>query len=238
MKMKAIVTLPLLALLTLAVDAQEREATGGTAPSADSDRSQIVGHWVAEKTSSSGLGSVWEFKPDGTLTITFGVVANGSYRLEGDTLILPPETSAPGAAPQRIRVRIEGNHLYERYGDSEKEGSYVRIKGGKPGDAAIVGVWKSDMPLPGTKLDEAFKNATFTYTRDGIAKMRAALRSSAGRYDLTNRTYSLDSADLAGARGPGRSKVVTGRFELRDGKLYLTQPGGQTEEVYVRDDFE
>jgi hypothetical protein len=67
MKMKAIVPLPLLALLTVAVDAQEREATGRSAPSADSDRSQIVGHWVAEKTSSSGLGSVWEFKPDGTL---------------------------------------------------------------------------------------------------------------------------------------------------------------------------
>jgi hypothetical protein len=191
-----------------------------------------------ERTSKSGLGSIWDFKPDGSLTMTIGVVANGPYRLEGDTLILPPETTLPGAKPELITVRFEGDHLYERSGDAEKELRFVRIKGGRPGDAAIVGVWKNDMPLPGTKLDAAFKDATFTYTRDGIAKMRVALRLSAGRYDTTNRTYSLDSRDLAGAKGQGQPTVVTGRFELRDGKLYLTEPGGQTEDVYVRDDFE
>jgi hypothetical protein len=54
----------------------------------------------------------------------------------------------------------------------------------------------------------------------------------------TDLSAPLDSPDLAGAKGHGQPKVVTGRFELRDGKLYLTQPGGQTEDVYVRDDFE
>lgn len=222
--MKSIVALFLLALLTGA--------------SAGLSQGDIVGHWVPERTSKMGLGSIWDFKPDGTLTMTIGVVANDTYRLEGDTLILPPATKFPGSRPQLITVRFEGDHLYERFCDAEKEIRFVRITGGKPGDAAIVGVWKSDMPLPGTKLDAAFKDATYTYTRDGIAKMRSAFRSSAGRYDMTSHTYSLDSPDLAGAKGPGQSTVVTGRFELRDGKLHLSEPGGQTEDVYVRDDFE
>ena len=209
-----------------------------TGASAGLSQAAIVGHWVPEHTSKSGLGSIWDFKPDGSLTMAIGVVANDHYRLEGDTLILPPETTLQGAKPQLITVRFEGDRLYERYGDAAKEIRFVRIKGGKPGDATIVGVWKSDMPLPSTKLDAVFKDATYTYTRDGIAKMRAAFRSSAGRYDTTSHTYSLDSLDLAGAKGQGQPEVVTGRFELRDGKLYLTQPGGQTEDAYVRDDFE
>src|ERR1700724_340170 len=222
--MKSIVALSLLALLTGA--------------SAGLSQGDIVGHWVPERTSMSGLGSIWDFKPDSSLIMTIGVVANDPYRLEGDTLILPPETTLPGAKPQLITVRFEGDRLYERWGDAEGEIRFVRIKGGKPGDAAIVGVWKNDMPLPGTKLDAAFKDATYTYTRDGVFKMRSPFRSSAGRYDMTNRTYSLDSLDLAGAKGSGQPTVVTGRFELRDGKLYLTQPGGHAEEVFVRDDFE
>ncbi len=222
--MKTIAALSLLALLTGAPSALSQPA--------------IVGHWVPERTAKSGLGSIWYFKPDGTLTMAIGVVANSPYRLEGDTLILPPETTLPGAKPELVTVRFEGDHLYLRHGDADQEIRYVRIKGGKPGDAAIVGVWKNDMPLPGTKLDAAFKDATYTYTRDGIAKMRSAFRSSAGRYDMTNHMYSLDSPDLAGAKGQGQPTAVTGRFELRDGKLFLTEPGGQTEQAFVRDDFE
>lgn len=222
--MKSIVALSLLSLLTGA--------------SAGLSQDAVVGHWVPEHTSKGGLGSIWDFQPDGSLTMAIGVVANGPYRLEGDTLILLPETTLPGAKPQLITLRFEGDRLYQRFSGVEKEVRFVRIKGGKPGDAAIVGVWKSDMPLPGTKLDTALKDATYTYTRDGVFKMRSAFRSSAGRYDVTNHTYSLDSPDLAGARGPGQPTMVTGRFELRAGKLYLTEPGGQTEDVYVRDDFE
>jgi len=222
--MKSIVALSLLAL--------------SAGASAGLSQTAIVGHWVPERTAKSGLGSIWDFKPDGSLTMAIGVVANSPYRLEGDTLILPPETTLPEAKPELITVRFDGDHMYERHGDAAEEIRYVRIKGGKPGDAAIVGVWKNDMPLPGTKLDAAFKDATYTFTRDGMAKMRSAFRSSAGRYDMTRHTYSLDSTDLAGATGPGQPTVVTGRFELRDGKLYLTEPGGQTEDVYVRDDFE
>jgi hypothetical protein len=222
--MKSIVALTLLAL--------------STGASAGLSQSAIVGHWVPERTAKSGLGSIWDFKPDGSLTMAIGVVTNSPYRLEGDTLILPPESTRPGAKPEIITVRFEGDHLYERLDDAKQDIRFIRIKGGKPGDAAIVGVWKSDMPLPGTKWDAAFKDATYTYTRDGVLKMRSAFRTSAGRYDVTNHTYSLDSPDLAGATGPGQPTVVTGRFELRDGKLYLTEPGGRTEDPYVRDDFE
>ena len=102
---------------------------------AGSVRSQLIGHWAPLNTSSSGLGSIWEFKQDGTLIMVFGVVANSPYRLEGDTLTLPGETTFP----QPLRVRVEADHLYERYGDTLEEVCFSRIKGGPPGDAAIVG---------------------------------------------------------------------------------------------------
>lgn len=214
-------------------------------PNGGLTRSQLIGHWAPLKASNSGLGYVWEFKRDGTLTMVMGVVADGPYRLEGDTLILPAGTTDPGAKPQVLRFRVEGDHLYERYAGTAIEIRFARIKGGKPGDAAIVGEWRAD-PSPAEAkppegLASVMKNTVYTYTRDGIAKMRAAFRSSTGRYDATNQTFSMDSLDLAGTldlAAPGSAKRVTGQFELRDGKLYITRRISQAAEVYVRDDFE
>lgn len=64
---------------------------------------------------------------------------------------------------------------------------------------------------------------------------------AAGCQDGTVRLVKLNRAGdpgIASPGPPGPARKVTGQFELRDGKLYITQRDVQTRDVYVRDDFE
>ncbi|MCU1285996.1 MAG: hypothetical protein JWO13_2346 [Acidobacteriales bacterium] len=108
---------------------------------AQSAAPELVGHWVAGNRSKGGIGSMWEFKKDGTLTMAPGAVVDMAYKVDGDKLILPPATTGPGAKPQVARIRFDQDAMYETSGDGAKalEQKFVRVSVAKPGDAPIVG---------------------------------------------------------------------------------------------------
>jgi hypothetical protein len=43
-----------------------------------------VGHWVAEHPSNGGIGSWWDFRPDGTLTAHVGAIVTSPITRSGD----------------------------------------------------------------------------------------------------------------------------------------------------------
>lgn len=209
-------------------------------------KSDIVGRWVAMHRSEGGIGSMWEFKADGTLTMAPGAVVDMPYKIEGDKLILPPGTTGPDAKPQVLSFRIEGDTLYESFVDAaakdaaaKKEIKYVRVSISKPGDQPIVGTWKSvgtGCALPAEEksreaICDAFRNATFTYTKDGICKLRIPFKLVEGTYtvsDSSSGTFTVTSR-------PGSLFA----YRVAEGKLYLSQPpNSKTEDVYERDDQE
>jgi hypothetical protein len=195
---------------------------------------EIVGRWVAQNRSKGGIGSIWEFKGDGTLRMAPGAIVDVPYKLDGDTLILPPATTLPGAKPQVMKIRIDGDILYRSEdAPNAPEEKFVRLKPAKPGDPPIVGTWKASVPklAPGKgdpALQQAARNTTYTYTRDGILKLRVPFLFMNGTYNLGARTFVINH----------NGKPIKGNFRIEEGKLYLTQPDGHTEDVYIRDDFE
>jgi hypothetical protein len=216
-------------------------------------RSQLIGQWVALHRSKEGIASMWEFRPDDTLTMSPGAVVDLRYRLAGDTLTLSPLDGDPPSPV--FKVRFEGDRLYQRKPDQADEVTLVRVKPGRPGDAPIIGQWKFDPSVANRRKENAppldfiqlkilpelfseiaaavLNNTTYTFSRDGICRLRIAFGSVTGRYDLSSRTFSLDLPEET-----EESKAFTGHFELRNGELYLTQPDGHSQDVYIRDDFE
>lgn len=203
-------------------------------------KTEVVGHWVAANKSQGGIGSMWEFKPDGTLVMSPGVVVDMPYRIDGDKLILPPGTTGPDAKPLITRFRVDGDALYQRGERMEKEVKFVRLTKSNPHDPPIVGKWKAlvDESEAKKRLDDlkvghmaqAFMNATYTYTSDGVCKLRVPFTSVQGTYsaiDSTSGTFTVAS----------KEKLVFA-YRLVDGKLYLTQPDDKSEDVYVKDDNE
>jgi len=225
------------------------------APAADLVRSQLIGQWVAQKRSQGGIGSMWEFRSDDTFTMSPGAAVDMPYRLEGDTLTLSSSDVERDPHPQVFKIRVEGDRLYQRTPQMAAEMPLVRVKGGRPGDDPIIGQWKFDPSLanrskenpPALDWDKLkmspeqfskvatalLNNATYRFTRDGVCRLRIAFGSMTGRYDVSRRTFSLDLPDEK-----DQSKAFTGHFELQNGYLYLTQPDGHTQDVYVRDDLE
>ena len=219
-------TLMFLLIMGTLVSAQEKPLT------------QLVGHWVAANRSKGGIGSIWEFKPDGTLIMAPGAVVDMPYKLEGDTLTLPPKRTGPDAKPQVLKIRFDGDAM-----DQEVSGSagpplkmrYIRITPAKGGEPPIVGKWKlaplatANPNLSPTQLQmqQAYANASHTYTRDGILKLRIPFVFMRGSYDAKAGFFTVNKTD---------GTVFKGTLRFRDGKLILVQPDGRSEDVYVRDD--
>ena len=198
---------------------------------------------------------MWEFRSDDTFTMSPGAAVDMRYRLEGDTLTLSSSDVERDPHPQVFKIRVEGDRLYQRTPQMAAEMPLVRVKGGRPGDDPIIGQWKFDPSLanrskenpPALDWDKLkmspeqfskvatalLNNATYRFTRDGVCRLRIAFGSMTGRYDVSRRTFSLDLPDEK-----DQSKAFTGHFELQNGYLYLTQPDGHTQDVYVRDDLE
>ncbi|MCU1310186.1 MAG: hypothetical protein JWO20_1311, partial [Candidatus Angelobacter sp.] len=51
---------------------------------AQSAPTEIVGRWVAQNRSKGGIGSIWEFKGDGTLRMAPGAIVDVPYQFDGD----------------------------------------------------------------------------------------------------------------------------------------------------------
>jgi hypothetical protein len=69
---------------------------------AQAPSASVVGRWRSLQTSAGGIGSMLEFRKDGTVASSPGAVVEGSYRIENNELVLPAGTQ--GGAEQRMRI--------------------------------------------------------------------------------------------------------------------------------------
>ncbi len=212
---------------------------------------QLVGTWVAVHRSLGGLGSIWEFMPGGTLRMSVGAIVEEPYRVEGHQLILPSGSTRPDAKPMITAIRFEGDYMFQSSTGSaqRREARFKRLTPARPGDPPIVGVWVLDAPAPeanqaalsaegagqeagsrnAAALAEIARNTFHEFTRDGLAKIRVPMRTTAGSYDLSAQTFTL-----AAPAGDSRAPAKSGIFQLRDGLLVLAQPDDKSEDVYIR----
>lgn len=205
----------------------------------------IVGKWVAEQRSQGGIGSMWDFHSDGTLTMSIGAITDQHYTLAGDVLTLPPPTTGPDARPASLKVTLEQDKLCLKDERAANPVCLVRLEE-KPAAAqsanlqqAILGNWKpvdGPAPPPDPKdtpeqqkqkdaLRAAYRNAVWTFLPDGTLKLRIPFNTAHGTWDKAAQTFTV----TLGAR------TVSGQFRIEGGKLVLSQPDGQREAQYVRD---
>src|SRR5215471_209549 len=120
----------------------------------DAELHQLVGQWVAKNRSMGGIGSMWEFRSDGTLSMAPGAIVDEPYRVEGDKLITSPNETGPDAKPQVMRFQITGDTMRQRIesapglketGRKDKptgEMELHRVGTATPGVPPIIGTWK------------------------------------------------------------------------------------------------
>jgi hypothetical protein len=77
--------------------------------------SDIVGRWEARDTTRGGLGSTLEFGPDGSFTFPFGPLLHGTYKLDGNKLILTTFQYPPKKPTTEVQeIKFEGDTLFQK----------------------------------------------------------------------------------------------------------------------------
>ena len=97
-----------------------------------------VGHWVAEHTSSGGIGSWWDFRPDGTLTMHIGAIVTSPITRAGNTFTSPPATI--NGPPITVTFRIDGDTLHLQSADTPEQ-ILTRVGPAPSAAVPLLGKW-------------------------------------------------------------------------------------------------
>lgn len=186
-----------------------------------------VGHWVAEHVSTSGIGSWWDFRPDGTLTMHVGAIVTSPITRSGDTFTSPPVTV--NGPPIKVTYRIEGDTLHLQSLDTPEQ-VLTRIGPAPSAADPLLGKWKPLPPAtPSTDPNIAAReklmtDATLVFSADNTESLRVPFNALEGTWDATAHTFHL------------ANQTASFSFQRTGAKLTLGQPpDGHKTDTYIPD---
>ena len=191
-------------------------------PSTDSP----VGHWVAEHPSKSGIGSWWDFRPDGTLTMHIGAIVTSPITRSGDTFTSPPATI--NGAPITVGFHIDGDTLHIKSPNASEQ-TFARIGPAPSATDPLLGKWKPLLPAtlstdPDTAAQQKLMaTATLAFFADNTESIRIPFSIYEGAWDATTHTLHI------------KNQIETYTFQLTGPKLTLSQPSGHKPDTYLPD---
>jgi hypothetical protein len=186
-----------------------------------------VGHWVAEHPSSSGIGSWWDFRSDGTLTMHIGAIVTLSITRSGDTFTSPPATV--DGPPIKVTFQVDGDTLH-LLSPNTPEQTLTRIGPAPSADDPLLGKWKPNPPVtPSTDpkiaaQQKLMTNATLVFSPDNTESLRVPFTAFEGTWDATAHTFHI------------QNQPASFTFQRTGSKLTLGQPpDGHKTDTYLPD---
>jgi hypothetical protein len=186
-----------------------------------------VGHWVAEHPSHGGIGSWWDFRPDGTLTMHIGAIVTSTIARSGETFTSPPATIT--GVPITVTCHVEGSTLHIKSTDGQEQ-TFARIGPAPSATDPLLGKWKPLPPaIPSTDPNLAAQqrlmtNAVLAFFADNIESVRIPFSTFEGTWDAAAHTFHINN------------QRETYTFQLTGPKLILGQPpDGRKTDTYVPD---
>jgi hypothetical protein len=186
-----------------------------------------VGHWVAEHPSNGGIGSWWDFRSDGTLTMHIGAIVTTPITRSGNSFTSPPPTTT--GPPITVTYHVEGDTLHLISPDTPDQ-ILTRIGSAPSATDPLLGKWKPNPPAtPSTNPETAAQqkimaNAILVFSPDNTESIRVPFTSFEGTWDATAHTFQLQKQNGAFS------------FQRTGAKLTLGQPpDNHKTDTYVPD---
>lgn len=162
----------------------------------------LLGRWRSAETSTSGLGSMMIFRPDGVVDFSAGAVVEMTYRLEGGEIVFPAGTVK--GPEQRQKLQFTGpDKVRIAEADFQRQGPVSDSK------QPLLGEWVGKSVRNGMQIESHF----FFY-REGKCLLLLPFKFSGGRYVVRGATLRLELPNMP---------VLEGQFQV-DGDV-LTAPG-------------
>jgi hypothetical protein len=174
---------------------------------ADDASTKLLGRWRSLETSKGGIGAMLEFRKDGVVDYSPGVVVEMKYRIEGDQLVLPPATvngpeqkqTMQWLGSDKLRLKSGGDLWLEL----TRQGPTPDVK------IPILGEWASLRDISGKAMP-----VRYLFYPAGKGLLLIPFLKESGSYVIRGESIRLE---LPG-RGPAE-----GKFKV-DGDV-LTIPG-------------
>jgi len=186
-----------------------------------------VGRWLASHTSRGGIGSWWDFRPDGTLTMFIGPAVTAPVTHTSTTVNVP--SGSPDGSTTALDYKITGNIMnLKRPGDPDtlftREGPAP-----KPSDP-LLGRWRPNPPATYSTnpqlaaRQKAMTLGVYIFHRDDTQTVRIPFLSRVGAWNGASQTFHLEG------------DTHTYSYQRSGATLILGQPPDNTHtETYVAD---
>jgi hypothetical protein len=174
-----------------------------------------VGRWVAEQPSAGGIGSWWDFRADGQVTMYVGAIATSKVTHTADTVTLPSGTV--NGPPLVLNYKIAGETL--TLGKAgEPDVTFTRVGPAPTPSDPLLGRWRPNPPATPSEnqtiaaYQKAMANGLYVFAADNTQSVRIPFTSRTGTWNPQSHTLQIQ----------GMPHSYTFR---RDGaKLVLSQP--------------
>jgi len=196
-----------------------------TAPTVRADTP--IGHWVAEHPSKNGIGSWWDFRPDGTFTMHIGAVVTSPIIRSGDTFTTPPPTIH--SAPITVTFHIDGDTLHIKSANAPEQ-IFARIGPAPSAADPLLGKWK---PIPPATLSadpniaaeqKLMANSVLAFFADNTESLRIPFSNYQGTWDATTHTFQVNNQAPHAFQRTGPKLTLGHPPDSRTTNTYLPDP--------------
>jgi hypothetical protein len=173
-----------------------------------------IGHWVAEHPSKAGIGSWWDFRADGTLSMHIGAVVTSAITRSGDTFTSPAPTV--DGMPITVTYRVEADILHLQ-SPNIPEQTFARVGPAPSATDPLLGKWKPLPPAtPSTDPNIAAQqkmmvNATLVFFADSTESLRIPLTSSEGTWLASTHSFQLEHLPMSYSYQRTGAKLTLGQ---------------------------
>jgi len=171
------------------------------------DASQLVGRWRSVETSKGGIGAMYDFKADGTIRLSPGVIVSMQYRRDGERLTFAPYD---GIA---YTVKWNGDDRMQLTINGTGSEDYTRLGVGRDPQNKLVGEWTGSRDMDGKKV-----LVHWIFGDDSNATLMIRFLTQVGNYTVQNGRLV---ATFGGQVG------LDGTISLADGILSINRSRGR-----------
>jgi len=198
------------------------------------DAALLIGTW--DGRTPDGMGATISFHDDSSMTFSPSVMIDFITKPQGDELVAT--VASPGAPPQSVRIRAEGDRLTYKASNAPPE-YWARLGKAVAGQPPYAGKWAIDQSVPPavdkkkkskkadytiSEMAEARNSMRMVITPEGKARLRIPMRIDFGAYNVQGNKLLMQYG--------GKVWVATFRFD--DGTLYLLRRGEAEEVAFER----
>ncbi len=169
----------------------------------------IVGRWRTLGTTKGGIGSMFEFHDDGTLSYSLGAVVEMNYRIEGNQLIFPPGTVNGPEQHQTIKW-VNADRLV-----LNKTETLSRQGAARDANNPILGEWTAPRDMDGVKLE-----ARYFFEPAGKSLLLLPFAWQKGTYAVKGATIRMAIP---------KASPIEGSFRIEGDVLTMPKRGGAGE---------